>query len=587
MNVKGNSIRSAHKHFHEPSTCISANANCRSQHLAGVRKAMNDYMRQKYAISSHFYYTKPIESIIGGYRDKAATTYYYDADLLSNEENLQKYYRRKDGRLLVQQLAEYFKFHYEIPRLFMSTLIEIIDYFHDRRRNLIYQKVKEEIGKENIVGDESLSKTKERPSYNPRSYSSVLRDLRPSEKSKPNDSLQYVLNQIQLYNGGSSHSEISFSIADNFQREQQHFYQFMMNQHKNSLEEKTRLVRQANFSKSGPNLNFKTKIVPALIRANNSKDFCSPLKKSLEKLKETNGLKRLIGSGLKDSKKSIKEQPSTTKPRLNPNKSVKEVDEKSAGAISKNQPPGKKVMQDLEDLHVMNSLSNRKTDLFRSLKDSCAITKMKSKSPKTRLWSNNLLSQDRAQVVLKTEPSLANRSRMSMSKITLTKNVYAPEKEKKNSRISSKLTQASKTTPSKLLTSKKSLPDCKELKRKSADKHLTLKTEASTASSAFGSKNNRASFSNLAQTSSPREFVLIRRLKSEDRDHLDKYFSNEKKQSDKIDKLLKDSSVKVSSQLKHHHQKSTTKLSSVAAPSIGTKMSSFRARAKVNSINFN
>lgn len=587
MNAKANCVRSAHKHFQEPSTCLSALHQARGQQLAAVRSAMGDYMRQKYAISSHFYYTKPIEAILGGYRDKAAIAYFYDADLLAAEENLQKFYRRKDARLLVQQLAEYFKFHYEIPRLFMSSLIEIIDYFHDRRRNLIYQKVKEEIGKENIVGDDSQSKTKERSSYNPRSYSFVLRDLRPSEKSKPNDSLQYILNQIQHFNAGASRTELSFSLSDNFLREQQHFYQFMMNQHRTSLEEKTRLIKQTNFSKSGTILNFKTKIVPALINATSPKEFCSPLKKSLEKLKENSGLKRLIGSGLKDSTKNVKEQTSTAKSKLSQNKSAKDYEEKSVGANSKKLAPGKKLAHDLEDFQAVSSLSNRKSDLFRSLKDSCTITKMKSKSPKALLWSNNPLSHERAQKVLKTEPNLVNRSRMSMGKITLGKNLLLPEKEKKISRAAPKLIIDSKMTPSKLLGNKKSLPDNKELKRKSADKHLTLKTEASMSSSAFGSKNNRASCSNLIQTSSPRELVLIRRLKSEERDNLEKCLSNERKKPSKTDKPCTDTSVKVSSQLKHHYQKSSTKLSSNTAPSNGTKMSSFRARAKVNSININ
>ena len=46
-------------------------------------------------------------------------------------------------------LIEYYKFHKEIPRIFMAAHIKVYNWYHDRKRRIEYVRVAKIIEKEN------------------------------------------------------------------------------------------------------------------------------------------------------------------------------------------------------------------------------------------------------------------------------------------------------------------------------------------------------------------------------------------------------------------------------------------------------
>lgn len=125
----------------------------------------------KYSQSQNYHYTKGINEILGNCR---TTNNILFKDLLfydTKEEMLNKIYNTNSEKL--KMLGEYykvfvnnrkyFKFHNDIPRMFMLPAIISLNYYHDKRRRLEYFRIAKMIEDENrnnpdkppkgIVGD--------------------------------------------------------------------------------------------------------------------------------------------------------------------------------------------------------------------------------------------------------------------------------------------------------------------------------------------------------------------------------------------------------------------------------------------------
>lgn len=75
--------------------------------------------------------------------------------MLESEEYLKRYkfewfltsfYGKKDIKSKKQSLLEYYKYHKDIPRLFMKPVFTSINRFHDKRRRLEYARIKRGLG---------------------------------------------------------------------------------------------------------------------------------------------------------------------------------------------------------------------------------------------------------------------------------------------------------------------------------------------------------------------------------------------------------------------------------------------------------
>lgn len=87
-------------------------------------------------------------------RPTAAVCLYRDIEhIIEDEEYLKRIYLLKENKFKMNQLTDYYKFHKDIPRMFMPHLCKTIHKFHDKRRRLEYAKIKRQLG---IVNDDEL-----------------------------------------------------------------------------------------------------------------------------------------------------------------------------------------------------------------------------------------------------------------------------------------------------------------------------------------------------------------------------------------------------------------------------------------------
>ena len=58
-----------------------------------------------------------------------------------NMERLNRFYYKKEHKKKLLKLTEYYKFHTEIPRLFMKFVIKVVNSHHNKKRRLKYYEV--------------------------------------------------------------------------------------------------------------------------------------------------------------------------------------------------------------------------------------------------------------------------------------------------------------------------------------------------------------------------------------------------------------------------------------------------------------
>jgi hypothetical protein len=580
----------------EPSTFVSGVGQSRAQAVATLQAALKSHIQAKYAISSRIHYLRPIDAILGGVREHTYIDFRFQEDFSSQKELMRRFYKRREAKEKVVQLCEYFKYHYEIPRIFTENFIHIIDGFHDRRRHQIYQKVKQLIGKENIVGDES-NEEERRAAENQKQagYSLVLKGLRlnagrPQMKTfhpAPGDTLQRIVSQLGTGSHHNSVSELSVITTDNFKERQNSFLKFM---HKTEPDEgpkepsilkrsgssgkQTQVQPEAPVSKEGIELVLKKQKKPTIVK----------VKPSL--LKDSNGLKKLVGKALLEPKKSPRENMINGSRSKLVNGPIKPTVKTEPSEIK---PQFKKSMvtinnfrKEIEDFHLAQSLSSRTSGLFKSFLEKGMLTTNKSSSPQL-----NLLTSTRAGLnsmnILNSEPSTKMKVKFLMN---LSKDIKQVQKVATSPQASQKLLSVRSTGHLK----EKSLDKSESTRTKQASNHDMNPPGA-------WMPQNRASFSN--PNANPRDFVLIKRLKSEDKGSQEKAtFERKLSTSSKFNlstkKLSLGGNVSISKpkpedkaiHLKQNSASKTTK-SGVMGTSSQRNLSSFRSRSKIGSMNIN
>jgi len=95
----------------------------------------------KYSSSQNYYYTKEINDLINNAKTPNAIRF---KDLMHYEEEqeyLKRPYRRAEYRPKIKMLTEYYKYHKDVPRVFISPVCDVLNYYHDKRRRLEYYRV--------------------------------------------------------------------------------------------------------------------------------------------------------------------------------------------------------------------------------------------------------------------------------------------------------------------------------------------------------------------------------------------------------------------------------------------------------------
>lgn len=65
------------------------------------------------------------------------------------EEYMKREYTRMEYPYKIKLLTEYYKFHQDIPRLFMMPTTHFLNNFHDKKRRIEYFRIAQIIDKDN------------------------------------------------------------------------------------------------------------------------------------------------------------------------------------------------------------------------------------------------------------------------------------------------------------------------------------------------------------------------------------------------------------------------------------------------------
>lgn len=111
-----------------------------------------------------------INTILKKKRNRITISTKFMLDFSKEEELFTRYYRKSKCFKKLKDCGVFYRYHYEIPRLFMRDYLPIVDSFHDRRREFIYRLVCQKIGRDNIVGCDDDDKS----NAGHKSYSDIL-----------------------------------------------------------------------------------------------------------------------------------------------------------------------------------------------------------------------------------------------------------------------------------------------------------------------------------------------------------------------------------------------------------------------------
>jgi hypothetical protein len=102
---------------------------------------INRALFSKYSASQNYYYTKDVNDITSNQRTGAVILFKDYQTLDEEDEFLKRFYRMQEYSGKITMLSEYYKFHVDIPRLFMLPTTHTLNKFHDKKRRIEYIRI--------------------------------------------------------------------------------------------------------------------------------------------------------------------------------------------------------------------------------------------------------------------------------------------------------------------------------------------------------------------------------------------------------------------------------------------------------------
>lgn len=97
---------------------------------------------EKYSSSQTYFYTNKINEIVRE-RRSAVNIFYEDVEyLLDLEENLKRWYQMREFDNKMFTFKEYYFYHQDCPRIFLKGIEEAYAKWQDKKRDLVYKKLK-------------------------------------------------------------------------------------------------------------------------------------------------------------------------------------------------------------------------------------------------------------------------------------------------------------------------------------------------------------------------------------------------------------------------------------------------------------
>lgn len=116
---------------------------------------LNKALYTKYSSSQNYYYSKDINDILDQETTQAVIKYKDIEVMVEDEEYLKRYaspilshrfYYPRELPRKQESLLEYYKYHKDIPRLFMKNVQHTIYKFHEKKRRIDYALIKKQLG---------------------------------------------------------------------------------------------------------------------------------------------------------------------------------------------------------------------------------------------------------------------------------------------------------------------------------------------------------------------------------------------------------------------------------------------------------
>ncbi|KAL4476006.1 hypothetical protein ABPG72_007892 [Tetrahymena utriculariae] len=108
-----------------------------------IYREVNKNLYEKYSSSQNYYYTREVNEILFRQENTRSWIRYKDFCQFDDdtEQYFQEFYKIALYDKKITYLTEYYKFHNDIPRMFMEPLCHIMNYYHDKQRKIKYVKI--------------------------------------------------------------------------------------------------------------------------------------------------------------------------------------------------------------------------------------------------------------------------------------------------------------------------------------------------------------------------------------------------------------------------------------------------------------
>lgn len=122
--------------------------NCKIIQI-GLKMILHNSLYHKYNQSEHFYYIRAFNDIYNNAPTPTSIAF-RDLNVLdTSEEYFKRQYKITEFNNKMNQLIEYYKFHNDIPRIFLVPSSNTLNRYYDKKRKIQYFKIVRLIEEEN------------------------------------------------------------------------------------------------------------------------------------------------------------------------------------------------------------------------------------------------------------------------------------------------------------------------------------------------------------------------------------------------------------------------------------------------------
>ncbi|CAD8097422.1 unnamed protein product [Paramecium primaurelia] len=209
-------------------------------------------LQKKYSNCQSYYYSWTLNNFINSARTKEVIEFYQAMAYNENLEYLRRFYFANEIRDKLQLFTEYYKYHNEIPRLFMDKISNIMSNYHDKKRRVEYYRIKRIIEEENrknpnkpkkaIAGDQPEELKPTSPKIQDQVYSKILKDI--VDNSTTIEAINKKLEGIQINTG-----ELILQPSNREEEQLQNFIHYLVEKQKPKIQSHIQLHSPKTFNR--------------------------------------------------------------------------------------------------------------------------------------------------------------------------------------------------------------------------------------------------------------------------------------------------------------------------------------------------